>query len=169
MQYDHLDSLIHSVQHPYLLLYSGKSSNGANFHIIRKHAMCAKIKTFENLFWTHVSTSVKVRRWHFVSLRSKSLRFRVRTALCPVLSLLLLLKTPTWRLSSVLISVLKLKKPRGTYTKFTPENQAAIAKYAFLHGRRTYLAMAYLANLANLANAPCVRRSTLHVSNGVWL
>ena len=28
-------------------------------------------------------------------------------------------------------------KPRGTYTKFTPENQAAIAKYAFLHGRRT--------------------------------
>ena len=35
--------------------YSGKFSNGANFRIIRKHATCAKIKTFENLFWTHVS------------------------------------------------------------------------------------------------------------------
>ena len=94
--------------------YSGKFSNGANFRIIRKHATCAKIKTFENLFWTHVSKKEvervwKVRRWHFiVSLRSKSLRFRVRTALCLVLSLLLLLKMPTRRLSSVLISVLKL-------------------------------------------------------------
>ena len=27
-------------------------------------------------------------------------------------------------------------KPRGTYAKFTPENQAAIAKYAFLHGNK---------------------------------
>ena len=30
--------------------YSGKFLNGANFRIIRKHATCAKIKTFENLF-----------------------------------------------------------------------------------------------------------------------
>ena len=27
-------------------------------------------------------------------------------------------------------------KPRGTYVKFTPETQAAIAKYAFLHGNK---------------------------------
>ena len=31
------------------------------------------------------------------------------------------------------------------------------------------LAMAYLANLVNLTNAPCVQHSTLHLSNGVWL
>ena len=33
---------IHSVLN---IPYSGKFSNGANFHIIRKHASCAKIKT----------------------------------------------------------------------------------------------------------------------------
>ena len=82
--------------------------------------MCAKIKTFENLFWMHVSTSVKIRRWHFVSLRSKSLRFQVRMVLCPGLSLLLLLKTPTWRLSSVLISVLKLPQSQEERTPSLP-------------------------------------------------
>ena len=110
----------------YKVPYSGKFSNGANFRIIRKRATCAKIKTFENLFWMHVSKKEvervwKVRRWHFiVSLRSKSLRFRVRTALCLVLSLLLLLKMPTRQLSSVPISVLKLPQSQKERTPSLP-------------------------------------------------
>ena len=30
------------------------------FHIIQKHATCAKIKTFENLFWTHLVQKSKL-------------------------------------------------------------------------------------------------------------
>ena len=37
--------------------YSGKFSNGANFSIIRKHSVCAKIKTFEILFSAHVGVA----------------------------------------------------------------------------------------------------------------
>ena len=38
----------------HLLPYSRKFSYGANFRIIRKRAVCAKIKTFEILFSAHV-------------------------------------------------------------------------------------------------------------------
>ena len=90
----------------------------------------------------------KVRRWHFiVSLRSKSLRFRVRTALCLVLSHLLLLKMPTRRCAD--LSSQAAAKPRGTYAKFTPENQAAIAKYAsIVNDARSMV-------LGSLPNSPC--------------
>ena len=38
--------------------YSGKFSNGANFRIIQKHAICAKIKIFEILFWPRTRMQV---------------------------------------------------------------------------------------------------------------
>ena len=47
---------------------------------------------------------------------------------------------PTRRLSSVpIFSSQAAAKPRGTHAKFTPENQAAIAKYAFLHGNKAVI------------------------------
>ena len=39
------------------LPYSGKFSNGANFRLIRKRAVCAKIKTFEILFSADVGVA----------------------------------------------------------------------------------------------------------------
>ena len=38
--------------------YSGKFPNGANFRIIRKLAICAKIKIFEILFWPRTRMQV---------------------------------------------------------------------------------------------------------------
>ena len=93
-------------------------------------------------------------------LRSKSLRFRVRTALCLVLSLLLLLKMPTRRCAD--LNSQAAAKPRGTYAKFTPENQAAIAKYAsIVNDARSMV-------LGSLPNSPCFQQN-IRRSNWVWL
>ena len=104
----------------------------------------------------------KVRRWHFiVSLRSKPLRFRVRKALCLLLFLLLLLKMPTRRCAD--LSSQAAAKPRGTYAKFTPENQAAIAKYAsIVNDARSMV-------LGSLPNSPCVQQNIRRVKLGVAL
>ena len=54
-------------------------------------------------------------------------------------------------------------KPRGTYAKFTPENQAAIAKYtSIVNDARSMV-------LGSLPNSPCVQQNIRHVKLGVAL
>ena len=54
-------------------------------------------------------------------------------------------------------------KPRGTYAKFTPENQAAIAKYAsIVNDARSMV-------LGSLPNSHCIQQNIRRVSNWVWL
>ena len=54
-------------------------------------------------------------------------------------------------------------KPRGTYAKFTPENQAAIAKYAsIVNDARSMV-------LGSVPNSPCVQQNIRHVKLGVAL
>ena len=91
---------------------SGKFSNGANFRIIRKHATCAKIKITLDARVKKKKKSNECGRFEDGTL-SFLYKGRVRTALCLVLSLLLLLKMPTRLLSSVPISVLKLPQSQA--------------------------------------------------------
>ena len=106
----------------------------------------------------------KVRRWHFiVSLRSKSLRFRVRTALCLVLSLAAIKDANTAVKQCANLSSQAAAKPRGMYVKFTPENQAAIAKYAsIVNDARSMV-------LGSLPNSHCIQQNIRRVKLGVVL
>ena len=54
-------------------------------------------------------------------------------------------------------------KPRGTYVKFTPENQAAIAKYASIVNDARSMVLGYL------PNSPCVQQNIRRVKLGVAL
>ena len=54
-------------------------------------------------------------------------------------------------------------KPRETYAKFTPENQAAIAKYAsIVNDARSMV-------LGSLPNSPCIQQNIRRVKLGVAL
>ena len=52
-------------------------------------------------------------------------------------------------------------KPKGTYAKFNPENQAAIAKYAsIVNDARSMV-------LGSLLNSPCIQQNIRRVKLGV--